>query len=170
MAGIVIADAGPLIAFASIDALTVLQKIFSSINITEAVRHECAAKPGKDSQRIEAAIDEGWLVTSAPDTFTPGLATEPLSPCLGAGESDSIRFALQSPDESLLIIDDRLVRRFALKQGVNIVGTVRILDFAERHGLIKSAEQSITGMTGIGYRVSMKLLEQIRSEGKMGSE
>ena len=164
MARIIIADAGPLIAFASIDALAVLQKLFFEINIAEAVRHECLAKPCTDSQRIEAAIDEGWLATFTPDTLTPGLATEPLSPSLGAGESDSIRFALQSPDESLLIVDDRLARRFALKQGINIVGTVRILDLAERRGLIKSAELSIAEMTAIGYRISTELLKQIRSE------
>jgi len=159
MARIIIADAGPLIAFSSIDALAVLQKLFFEINIAEVVRHECLAKPGTDSQRIEAAIDEGWLVT-----FPPGVATEPLSPSLGAGESDSIRFALQSPDESLLIVDDRLARRFALKQGINIVGTVRMLDLAEQRGLIKSAELSIAEMTAIGYRVSMELLKQIRLE------
>ena len=149
MARIIIADAGPLIAFASIDALAVLQKLFFEINFAEVVRHECLAKP----------IDEGWLIT-----FPPGVATEPLSPSLGADESDSIRFALQSPDESLLIVDDRLARRFALKQGINIVGTVRILDLAEQRGLINSAELSIAEMTAIGYRVSMELLKQIRLE------
>lgn len=159
MARIIIADAGPLIAFASIDALAALQKLFSEINIAESVKCECLVKAGADSKRIAAAIDEGWLVT-----FTPGDAPEPLSPCLGAGESDSIRFALQSPDESLLIVDDRLARRFALKQGINIVGTVRILDLAEQRGLIRSAKQSIAEMTAIGYRVSIELLKQIRSE------
>ena len=159
MARIIIADAGPLIAFASIDALAVLQKLFSEISIAETVKHECLAKPGTDSQRIETAIDDGWL-----RTFTPGVATEPLSPSLGASESDSIRFALQSPDESLLIVDDRLARRFALKRGIHIVGTVRILDLAEQRSLIKSAKQSIAEMNAIGYRVSVELLKQIRSE------
>jgi len=159
MARIIIADAGPLIAFASIDALAALKKLFSEISIAETVKHECLAKPGTDSQRIEAAIDDGWL-----RTFIPDVASEPLSPSLGAGESDSIRFAMQSPDESLLVIDDRLARRFALKQGINIVGTVRILDLAEQRGLLKSAEQSIAELSAIGYRVSMELLKQIRSE------
>jgi len=63
-----------------------------------------------------------------------------------------------------LIVDDRLARRFALKQGINIVGTVRILDLAEQRGLIKSAELSIAEMTAIGYRISVELLKQIRLE------
>jgi len=159
MARIIIADAGPLIAFASIDALSVLQNLFSEISVAESVKCECLGKSGTESQRIETAIDEGWLVL-----FLPGATTEHLSPGLGAGESDSIRYALDSPDESLLIVDDRLARRFALKQGINIVGTARILDLAEQRGLIRSAEQSIAEMAVIGYRVSVGLLKQIRSE------
>jgi hypothetical protein len=159
MARVVIADAGPLIAFASIDALWVLQNLFSEISVAESVKCECLGKPGTDCQRIETAIDEGWLLI-----FPPGAVTEPLSPGLGVGESDSIRYALESPDESLLIVDDRLARRFALKRGINIVGTVRILDLAEQRGLIKSAAQSVAEMAAIGYRVSVELLKQIRSE------
>lgn len=87
-----------------------------------------------------------------------------MSPSLGAGESDSIRYALKSPHKSLLIVDDRLARRFALKQGINIVGTVRVLDLAEQRGLIKSAEHSIAEMAAIGYRVSTDLLTEIRSK------
>jgi len=91
-------------------------------------------------------------------------ATEPLSPSLGVGESDSIRHTLESPDASLLIVDDRLARRIALKRRINIVGTVRLLDMAEQRGLIKSAEQCIAEMTANGYRISVGLLQQIRSE------
>ncbi len=159
MARIVITDAGPLIAFAGIDALFILQSLFSEVSVAESVKRECLAKPGKDRQRIETAIDAGWLVI-----FSPELASEPLSPSLGAGESDSIRYALKSPHKSLLIVDDRLARRFALKQGINIVGTVRVLDLAEQRGLIKSAEHSIAEMAAIGYRVSTDLLTEIRSK------
>lgn len=159
MARIVIADAGPLIAFASIDALSVLRALFSSIYVTESVKEECLAKPGIDAGRIEAAVDEGWLVVS------PRVAgAVSLSPGLGVGESDSIRLALETPEESLLIVDDRLARRYALKQGLNIVGTVRLLDLAEQRGLIDSAEQCIQEMATVGYRISVELLNLIRSE------
>lgn len=159
MARIVIADAGPLIAFASIDALWVLQNLFSEISVAESVKCECLSKPGKDAQCIETAINEGWLLI-----FPPGDIAEPLSPSLGAGESDSIRYALESPEDSLLIVDDRLARRFALKQGINIIGTARLLDLAEQRGLIEGAEQCISEMAAIGYRISVNLLKQIRSE------
>ncbi|MEJ1436541.1 MAG: hypothetical protein RPU61_04405 [Candidatus Sedimenticola sp. (ex Thyasira tokunagai)] len=63
-----------------------------------------------------------------------------------------------------MIIDDRLARRYALKQGLNIVGTVRLLDLAEQQGLIVSAEQSICEMASVGYRISVELLMQIRAK------
>ena len=159
MARIVIADAGPLIAFASIDALSVLRALFSNIYVTESVKEECQGKPGIDAQRIETAVDEGWLMISPQD---PG--TVSLSPALGAGESDSIRFAHGTREESLLIVDDRLARRYALKQGLNIVGTVQLLDLSEQRDLIDSAEQCIQEMAAAGYRISVKLLNLSRSE------
>jgi len=159
MARFIISDAGPLIAFSGIDSLFVLQELFSEISIVEAVRRECLAKPGTDSQRIETAIKSGWIKICA-----SGVATEPLSSALGNGESDSIRFALESPTEALFIVDDRLARRFALKQSVNIIGTVRILDLAEQRGLINSACKCIASMTEIGYRISSELLSQVRLE------
>ncbi|RLJ17184.1 hypothetical protein DJ030_15600 [bacterium endosymbiont of Escarpia laminata] len=159
MARIVIADAGPLIAFSGIDGLSILQKLFSEITIVGSVKDECLAKPSADAQRIEDAITNGWLVVAPVVEHSP-----PLSPSLGVGESDSIRFALDMPEESLLIMDDRLARRYALRKRLNIVGTVRLLDLAEQRGLIESAEQCIQEMSDFGYRLSNDILKQIRSE------
>ena len=159
MARIVIADAGPLIALASIDVLPMLRGLFSQICVTDSVRDECLAKAGADAQRIGAAISEGWLCVQLVKN-----AGQPLSPSLGIGESDSIRFALEALESALLIVDDRLARRYALQKGVSIVGTVRLLDLAERRGHIESAERCINEMTDYGYRISVDLLRKIRSE------
>ncbi|MFB1488029.1 MULTISPECIES: hypothetical protein [unclassified Thiocapsa] len=163
MARVVIADAGPLIAFAGIDGLVVLRALFSRIRITGSVRKECLVTEGVDAQRIAAALREGWLVVEAHGTESAPL-TPSLGPSLGIGESDSIRLALEDPENSLLIMDDRLARRYALRKGLNIVGSVRLLDMAERRGLIPSAEGCIRQMSDFGYRVSIDLLAQIRSK------
>ena len=158
MARVVIADAGPLIAFAGIDGLCVLRALFSRTWITAAVRNECLAAEGVDAQRIAASIRDGWLVVEA-----HARESVPLTPSLGLGESDSIRLALEDREHSLLIMDDRLARRYALKKGLNIVGSVRLLDMAQRRGLIQSAEGCIRQMSDFGYRVSIDLLAQIQS-------
>lgn len=157
MARVVIADAGPLIALAGIDQLGLLRQLFARITIVETVRDECFAKPGCDAGRIGVAIAEGWLIVE-----TPPKASSPLSPSLGMGESDSIRLAMEKPDDALLIVDDRLARRYALKQGLHIIGTVRLLDLAEQHGLMASSEQCIQKMAEFGYRISIELLKKLR--------
>ena len=153
MAHIIIADAGPLIAFAKTDNLQLLQKLFAQVWISRSVEKECLAKPGQDTEQITLAIDDGWLIVktvSKSHTQTPN--------ALGSGEKDSIQLALQSPEPSLLILDDRLARRHALKHELNIIGTVRLLDIAEKQGQISSAEQIIHDMCNQGYRISSRLL------------
>ena len=59
MARIVIADAGPLIAFAGIDKLDILRRLFSVVYVTESVMDECLAKYSMDARRIESAIKDG---------------------------------------------------------------------------------------------------------------
>lgn len=157
MARVVIADAGPLIAFAGIDGLFILRALFSRIWITASVRNECLVTEGVDAQRIAASIRDGWLVVEA-----QAWESVPLTPSLGLGESDSIRLALEDRAHALLILDDRLARRYALRKGLNIVGSVRLLDLAEQRGLIQSVAGCIRQMSDFGYRVSVDLLEQIR--------
>jgi len=158
MARVVIADAGPLIAFAGIDALFILRTLFSEVWMTESVKDESLVNTGLDAQRIEAPIKDGWWVVIPRARQSP-----PLTPSLGSGESDSIRLALEDPEHSLLIMDDRLARRYALRKGLNIVGSVRLLDLAEQRGLIGSAEHCIQAMADFGYRVSHDILKEIRS-------
>lgn len=43
MARVVIADAGPLIAFAGVDRLSLLRSLFTDIYITRSVKAECLA-------------------------------------------------------------------------------------------------------------------------------
>jgi predicted nucleic acid-binding protein len=157
VAQIIIADAGPLIAIAKTNTLQVLQQLFGQVWIPGSVEKECMAKQGLDADRIAIAIKDGWLVVKVVSELQ-----RPVANALGAGELDSIQLALQSPKTSLLIIDDRLARRQALVYGLNIIGSVRLLDIAEKKGIISSAEQIIDEMSPQGYRISSKLLRIVR--------
>jgi predicted nucleic acid-binding protein len=74
--------------------------------------------------------------------------------------------AMVSPEDSLLIMDDRLARRYALRKGLNIIGTVRLLDLSEQQGLIESTARCIQEMADAGYRISMDLLQKVRSDSR----
>lgn len=157
MAGRVICDAGPLIALACVDRLDLMPRLFGEVWIPPAVRSECLAGAGADRDRIEAALQETWL-----RVHTPQSECTPISPSLGAGETEGIYLALEDPG-SLLVADDRLARRYALSRGIAIVGTVRLLWIAEQKGLIDDAAQIVQAMAEVGYRISIELLEHVRS-------
>ena len=60
-------------------------------------------------------------------------------------------------------MDDRLARREAMRQGVNFIGTARMLHMAETRSLIKSAEVVVQRMAERGYRITPLLLRQLKA-------
>jgi predicted nucleic acid-binding protein len=158
MAKVVISDAGPLIALAKVDQLAILEALFGSVVIPDAVERECLSDSKEGSKRIQAAIDNGILVPDAP---TAGTAEIKLQRSLGDGEKQAIRLALESSG-SLLIIDDRLARKQALALNLQIAGLVRILSIAEDMQFIDSAERLIEEIRKNGYRISLDILKQIQ--------
>lgn len=159
MANIVIADAGPLIALAKIDGLSILKSWFCKVYVVESVINGCFAKSDLSKQRIEQAVNDKWLIKCSPKR-----PEDNLSKSLGQGETDSIYFALNDVRHALLIVDDRLARRYALKNGLHIIGTVRVLVLAEKQGFINSAESCVNDLIESGYRVSLDLLYRIQSD------
>ncbi len=151
----VINDAGPLIALAKVDSLFIPRDLFARIRIPEAVWLECREKPGEDSRRIEQAAREGWLEVIS-------VATGKARPqSLGTGEGEAIQLALEAGN-ALLLMDDRLARREAMRHGLSYIGTARMLQLAEVKSIIDSAEVVLQRMTACGYRISPLLLQQLK--------
>ena len=159
----VISDTGPLIAFARADLLDVPRRLFTSIQIPEAVWHECHGRTGEDTLRIADAVHRGWLQVVPPRTDpTPRVPTHSARH-LGRGEVAAMESA-RAADRALLIVDDRIARRAALQLGVDFVGTVRVLWLAEREAVIDSAADAIEQMAAGGYRISLTILDDLRRE------
>ena len=153
---VVVSDAGPLIALARIDSLFILEHLFSRIRIPQAVWLECREKPGEDSRRIERAASEGWL------SVAPVTVERPYPRSLGRGEVEAIQLARESVP-SLLIVDDRLARREAMRLGLDYIGTARLAYLAERASIIDDAESLVQRMTEGGYRISPQVLERLKA-------
>lgn len=60
---------------------------------------------------------------------------------------------------TLLILDDQLARREAIRLKLNFIGTVKVLSLAEQRGLIASAKCIIEKMRSNGYRISTDFLK-----------
>ena len=154
---VVVSDAGPLFALAGVDALFSPRYLFSRIVIPEAVWFECRERPGEDSRKIERAANEGWLGVVSVTT------KQPFPRSLGSGEVETIQLALESMP-ALLIMDDRLARREAMRRALDYIGTARLLHLAEQRSLVDDAESLIRRMAEGGYRISPRILQQLKGQ------
>jgi predicted nucleic acid-binding protein len=154
---VVIADASPLIALAKINQLALLPALFGKVWITQAVADECLRAQSTDALLIADAIKSGDLQCVANPVFKHSL-----SKSLGLGEQSSIEYALQATDKTLLIMDDRLARKQALRCHLSLVGTAALLFAAQRKGLIADAELLIAQLHQVGYRISAAVIAQLK--------
>ncbi|MGD7037149.1 DUF3368 domain-containing protein [Methylotuvimicrobium buryatense] len=154
---IVIADAGPLIALAKINQLQLLPALFGKVLMTQAVADECLRGQSADTLLIEQALTSEWLQCVDNPDFK-----HPLSRSLGLGEQSSIEYALQTNGNALLILDDALARKQALRKQLLIVGTAALLFAAQRKTLIPDAEALIAELRQMGYRISDAVIAQLK--------
>ncbi|WP_428357085.1 DUF3368 domain-containing protein [Methyloprofundus sp.] len=156
---VVIADAGPLIAFAKVNQLNVLAQFFSCVSITQSIKEEVLAIESNDALLIQAAIDEGWLQC----VDDPELKTV-TSRSLGLGEITAIEYALQSKEAVLLIMDDALARKKALRYQLHIVGTAMLIYTAENQQLINNADELIEELRIKDYRISKSVIALVKAQ------
>ncbi|MDO9399239.1 MAG: DUF3368 domain-containing protein, partial [bacterium] len=78
-------------------------------------------------------------------------------------EQSSIEYALQADSKTLLIMDDALARKQALRRELIIVGTAALLFAAQRKELIADADVLIAELNQVGYRISADVIAQLKS-------
>ena len=126
--------------------------------ITQAVADECLRSQSADAILIKQALDSGWLRCVDNPIFK-----HPLSRSLGLGEQSSIEYVLQTDGNTLLILDDALARKQALRKQLVIVGTAALLFAVQRKALIADAEVVIAELNQVGYRISAAVVTQLKS-------
>ena len=152
----VVADTGPLIAFARLDLLALLPEILGTLLVPEVVLNECLYVPARpDAQAIQQAVEAGLLeirveqLTAADDwPFT-----------LGAGEQAAIRLAQQLRCQVLM--DDKLARRAATSVGLRVVGTAGVLIKAKRLARIGAIAPLLRTLQASGYHLAPQLVAGI---------
>ena len=126
----IVADAGPLIAFSRIGRLGLLRQVVGDLVVPEAVYDDVVAK-GKGragAEQVERAL---WIRRRA---IADPRALAHLPPDLGRGEREAI--ALAKSEGAQLVVDDQRARTVAQEAGIEVFGTLRILAEAKRRGFV----------------------------------
>jgi len=153
---VVIADAGPLIALARIDALHLLRDLFGRACITSTVREEILPSDDRfpDAALLLRTLAEGWIDL----VHAPLDAWQPLNPGVDPGAASSIHTAWRwrdAGDAVLLVIDDRAGRLEARSRGIHLIGTAAVIGLAKTEGLIPAAKPLLERLTQAGYYLGL---------------
>lgn len=153
----IVAGASPLIAFARINQLPILQKTLGPIIIPESVAKECTQdhlRPGACA--IQEAIQHKIINVYADPTTDQFIQ---LKTSLGQGESAAIALALKL--DSTLLVDERLARSTARQLHIKIIGTAGTLLLAKQKNLISKVLPLIQQLKKSGYFLADSLIQEI---------
>ncbi len=160
---VVIADASPLIALATIEQLSLLQDLYEVVIIPVAVEQELKLNsdmPG--ARQLKQAVDDGWIKVNR-NTFSSA-TLKPLLQILDLGETEAILLTeslKKSQTYRFLLIDESKGRKVAKKRGIKIAGTGAVLMAAKNKGYIRSVKDTLDAMQDNGYRLSKRLRERL---------
>jgi hypothetical protein len=147
-----VADTGPIMAFARIGRLDLLRQVVGELIIPIAVYEELT---GRGHERPGAAdvIRGEWIQRRM--VGNQAMAAQ-LPPVLHAGEREAIVLAEEL--QAQLLIDEQRGRNIATARGVTVLGSLRILIEAKRRGLIDRAQPLLEAMLSAGYWIDEELL------------
>ncbi len=156
---IVIADTSPLNYLILIGEENLLPKLFGRVIIPNAVFDELQnAGASAEVQDFANNLPEWIEVRKTALTAAPSLDH------LDAGERDAILLA-QELSADLLLVDDKQARQTAFDLGINITGTVGILDRAARENMI-DLKTVIKKLQKTSFRIADDVVQKIIEENK----
>jgi predicted nucleic acid-binding protein len=153
----IISDTTIIITLINIDRLNILQLFTNKIYITQEVYEEVAyrvyAKVILDEYIKNQFIEKR-------DATNRQIYNE-FRYILDDGEASSIALAMEMGLP--LIIDEKKGRRFAQRQGVEIIGLIGILRFLYIEGTLskEEAEEIIKRLNSTNFRISSSLIDMI---------
>lgn len=142
---LLIADAGPLIAFARLQQLDLLTKLFASVLVTDEVFNECTCRRDfAESAAITDAVSRAVLkrCSTPPAHFELALHVD-------AGEASAIAAAVELGCGVLM--DDKAGRRMARNFGVATIGTVGVLVLAKQKELLPAVKPLLQQLAKTSY-------------------
>lgn len=152
----VVCNATPLINFAVINRLDVLQATFGQIIIPQAVYDETTGSGFPGSQLVLQAIASGWLQVRQVSTIASTIPAE-----LDDGEREAITLALETSEQQILL-DEREARQLARNFGLQVIGTLGILLLAKNQKIIPQVQPLLDAMIdNAQYWVNATLYQQV---------
>ena len=158
---LVVADTGPIHYLILIGHISLLPQFFKRVALPSIVLSELSHELAPASVRRWAVAVPAWLEVAESPAAT-------LSAGIHKGEAAAIELASRLHAD-LVLMDDRKGVIAAERQGLNVTGTLGVLDFAAEHGLIDFA-QAVSALKLTTFRMPLALLSELLSKHTGSSE
>ena len=163
---LIISDTSPLMNLAVVGYLELLQQLYDTVIIPEAVWNELSAL---SSQHPEVATVQTlpWLERQpvASQAVVRALQAE-----LDIGEAEAIALAVEKQAD-LLLIDERRGRQVATRMGLTYIGLLGILLEAKRQGFLPEVQPVLEDLIAkAGFWVSPQLYTRVLQAASEGIE
>jgi predicted nucleic acid-binding protein len=160
---IVVADTSPLRYLVQIDHIQLLPRLFEKILIPSVVSDELRHPSAPEVVRNWVSSRPDWLEVSVVN-----LSDDPSLGALDDGEKSAISLGL-SVSADLILIDDRRGAAAARDKGLEVTGTLGILDLAARRGMIDFAS-ALARLRATNFRRREELLDALLKQHKRGGQ
>ncbi len=159
---VIIADSGPLIAFARIDQLNLLPQLCKEILVPPEVWNEVTIY-GKGLPGAYEVSKVSWIKIQKPDP----LLVKPLNILVDAGEAEAIALA-QAISNSMILLDDSRARKVAGRLNIKQIGTIGLLLRAKRSKLIDKLKPHLEALQKNGIYIRQELIDAVLNEAGEG--
>jgi predicted nucleic acid-binding protein len=160
----VVSDSSPLITLARIRCFDLLHSLYSRIYISTAVHKEVVI----DGSTLPGALEVsrcGWIEVKAVQN-TDGLAAAVAKTGLGVGEASAVMLAKELSAD-LILIDEWKARRYAISEGLRVIGCVGILESLYEQGHVSDLRDAYQELIHQKTRIDLQTLQRSLAEFKL---
>jgi predicted nucleic acid-binding protein len=155
---LIVADTSPLVYLVLIDHIDILPQLFETVLLPDAVQKELRNPFAPASVQAWADLLPSWVEVRQVVNASDDAELRPL----GAGERAAIILAL-SIHADLVLIDERKGTQVALDRGLEVTGTLGILQRAARRGLI-SLPEAFDRLKQTNFRYPQHIMDKLLAE------
>ncbi len=148
---IIVADTSPLSLLIRIGEVSLLHQLFERVVIPDEVLAELRHGNAPDVVGGWCAQLPGWIDVRSPKRAKQNDQLDP-------GELAAISLALELT--APLLMDERLGRAFARRQGLEVIGVIGLLEMCANQRLIKDLAEVHQRIRGVRFHVSGRLLNE----------
>ena len=146
---IIISDTSPINYLVLIEKIELLPKLFGKVIIPQAVLDELQQTGTPEAVKDWIKSRPNWLEVQSANIIDQTIT-------LGAGEREAISLAKEL-NANLVLIDDRKARKMAIERGLNVAGTINILESASKREFV-DLSNAFQKLQKTNFRIAPALL------------